>query len=153
MARAQTVADLDPHVHATAASAPMPSITLQWNASMLAGNYVVRRRDGGATAWMQLAMLPGNATEYVDRSIEVGRPYEYVVQRTTAMGSMIAPGFGYVIGGVDVPFRDDPGVVAVVVEAQTLAGASAEVTQLEDDLRADGWTVVRVETTAMTPPP
>jgi murein endopeptidase len=69
------------------------------------------------------------------------------------MGSMIAPGFGYVIGGVDVPFRDDPGVVAVVVEAQTLAGASAEVTQLEDDLRADGWTVVRVETTAMTPPP
>lgn len=75
------------------------------------------------------------------------------MHRTTAMGSMIAPGFGYVIGGVDVPFRDDPGVVAVVVEAQTLAGASAEVTQLEDDLRADGWTVVRVETTAMTPPP
>jgi hypothetical protein len=55
-------------VHATVASAPTPSITLQWNASTLAGNYIVRRRDGGATAWMQIAMLPGNATEYVDRS-------------------------------------------------------------------------------------
>ncbi len=152
-AHAQNVADLDPHVRAAVVAAPTPSVTLRWNASTLAASFVVRRRDPDAAAWMQVAMLPGNATEFEDRSVEVGQRYEYVVQRTTAMGQTIAPGYGYVIAGIDVPFRDDPGVVALVVEAQTAMGASAEVDQLEADLRADGWTVERVMVAASASPP
>jgi hypothetical protein len=151
-ASAQNVADLDPHVRAAVVAAPAASITLRWNASTLAASFVVRRRAPDVAAWMQVAMLPGNATEFEDRAVEVGQRYEYVVQRTTAMGQTIAPGYGYVIAGIDVPFRDDPGVVALVVEAQTAMGASAEVDQLEADLRADGWTVDRVMVAASASP-
>lgn len=153
LSQAQNIADLDPHLHATVSAAPAPTITLQWNTSAPAGSYIVRRRDPSITAWMQIAMLPASATTYEDRAVEPGRAYEYVVQRTTAMGQTIAPGYGYVIAGIDVPFRDDPGVVALVVAEQTASGASAEVDQLSADLHADGWTVARVTVPSAATPP
>jgi MYXO-CTERM domain-containing protein len=149
----QNVADVDPRVRVTVARVPTPSITLRWNASTVAGGYLVRRRDPAATAWGAPVMLPATATEHVDRDVLPGREYEYAIQRSTAMGQTIVQGFSYVIAGIDVPYPDERGVVALVVESQTAMGATAEVAQLEADLRDDGWTVARVAIAASASPP
>jgi hypothetical protein len=151
LVRAQSVADLDPHVRVTVTTAP--SITLRWNAVAAAQSFTVRRRDVETDGWTQLAMLPASATSYDDRAVERGRTYEYSVQRATVMGMSIAPGVSYVLAGIDVPFRDDPGVVVLIADTNTVVGATMELAQLQADLEADGWDVERVGIPPMTAPP
>lgn len=152
-ARAQNVADLDPHIRVTAAAMPSPVITLRWNASTVAQSFIVRRREAATDAFAMVAMLPATATSYEDRTVMVGRTYEYAVQRRSMTGATIANGEAYVIAGVDVAFRDDPGAVAVVVDDMTLAAQMMKLVRFEDDLRADGWSVERVVVRRTDPPP
>ncbi|MBL8677770.1 MAG: hypothetical protein JNK05_01290 [Myxococcales bacterium] len=150
---AQSVADLDPHIRVTASAMPNPTITLRWNASTVAQNFIVRRRDDPGDAFAMVAMLGATATSYEDRGVMPGRTYEYAVQRRSMTGATLASGEAYVLAGIDVPFRDDPGVVAVVIDEETAAANAMKLSRYEEDLRADGWSVERVTVRRMDPPP
>ncbi|MGZ3477918.1 MAG: hypothetical protein ACXVCJ_25695, partial [Polyangiales bacterium] len=138
-ASAQTVDALDPHVKATAQSSP-PKISLTWNTSSDVTGWVVRRREGTTGAFMPLgATLPPATTTYEDSTVEKGKTYEYQVQRQGTTSS----GASFTLAGIEVPFIDDPGVVALVVDQSM--GSLSQLARLQDDLVAEGWEVERVD--------
>ena len=91
-AYAQTVADLDPRVRVTVTGAPSPAITLRWNASSVAGGYLVRRRDPSATGWESRTMRAATATEHGDRGVQVGLSYADALRRPTVAGQTSGQG-------------------------------------------------------------
>lgn len=139
-ASAQNVADLDPHVRASVTS---NSIKLTWDAGMDVTSWSIRKREG-TSAWTTLeAMLPAATTTYEDKAVTAGKPVEYNVQRR---GTTI--GNAYILAGIDVPFPDDVGVVALVVDEAT----AKNVATLEDDLGREGYDVERVVVAATDRP-
>jgi hypothetical protein len=139
-AHAQKVEELDPHVKVTAAAS---SITLEWQAAPDTTSWSLRKREGDG-AWTTLeAMLPATTLSYEDKTVTAGKVVEYNVQRKGTTS-----GNAYVLAGFEVPFPDDPGVVALVVDEQT-----AKVTSvLEEDLAREGWDVEKVVVTATDKP-
>jgi len=134
-AHAQKVDDLDPHLRVTTVVSP-PKLHLEWNASTDATSWVVRRREG--STFTTVATLPPGTTSYDDTAVESGRTYEYNVQRkgTTTSGA------AWVLAGMEVPFPDDLGVVAVVVD--NTSAKLTQVTRFQADLALEGFDVVAV---------
>jgi len=134
-ARAQTVEDLDPHLKIAASDSP-PKLTIAWNASADVTSWVVRRREG-AGAWQTLAAsLPAGTTSYEDTTVTVGQTFEYNVTRRGA-----TTGNAYSLAGVAVPFPDDLGLVALVVDSATSKALTAQLARLQLAMRAEGWDV------------
>lgn len=140
IARAQKVEDLDPHVKATASAG---SVKLEWQAAPDTTSLSIRKRAMGA-AWTTVeASLPASTVSWNDPTVPAGTLVEYDVKRTGT-----TTGHGYVLAGFEVPFVD-PGVVALVVDAET-----AKLTAvLEDDLAREGWDVEKVVLTTTDGPP
>jgi hypothetical protein len=84
---------------------------------------------------------------YEDTSVTVGKAVEYNVQRR---GS--TTGNAYAVGGIKVPFPEDVGVVALVVDSATNKALATQLSRLEQDLAAEGWDVERVEVEATDKP-
>jgi hypothetical protein len=146
IASAQTVEGLDPHVKATVTSSP-PKISLAWNTSTDVTGWTVRRREGttGTFTTMGAPLVPATTT-FEDTTVEKGKTYEYQIQRSGTSSS----GVSFVLSGIEVPFTDDPGVVALVVD-QSMKSLS-QLDRLRDDLIAEGWEVERVEVDPMGKP-
>lgn len=126
-----------------------PSITLHWQELADATGYSVFRRAAGSTTWgSAIATLPGTAMEYEDASVVVGLGYEYKVQR--AAESM---GYGYVRSGIAVPEVDYRGRIVLVVANGLDTSLEEGIAQLEKDLNADGWIVLRHDLTESATPP
>jgi hypothetical protein len=140
-AEAQTVQDLDPHVHAQASALPV-SLQLQWNAMPGASAFQVSRRAPGAGPWVPLdgGLLAGSATGFVDEDLQTGQLYEYQVENGVSGGQ---GGVAYLVGGIDVPFPADPGVVLLVIDDAMANALAAELDRLQADLEAEGWEVKR----------
>jgi MYXO-CTERM domain-containing protein len=69
----------------------------------------------------------------------VGKAFEYnVVRRGMTTGN------AYALAGVAVPFPDDVGVVALVVDSETTTALGSSLDRLVADLVAEGWDVERV---------
>lgn len=138
--RAQKVEDLDPHVKVMAAAG---SFKLEWQAAPDATSWAVRKREGSG-AWTVLeAALPAATLSYEDKAVTAGKLVEYNVQRKGATTS----GNAYVLAGFEVPFPDDPGVIALVVDATT------DSKTLEDDLAREGYQVEKLVVAATEQPP
>lgn len=138
-ASAQTVEGLDPHVKATVTTSP-PKISLAWNASTDVTGWSVHRREGTAGAFGTAgAPLVPATTTYDDTTVVKGKLYEYQIQRNGTSSS----GVSFVLSGIEVPFIDDPGVVALVID-QSMKSLS-QLDRLRDDLVAEGWEVERIE--------
>lgn len=134
-AHAQKVEELDPHVKVTLTGSTSNTIKLTWEAGTDVTSWAIRKRDGGTWTTLE-ASLPAATTTYEDKAVTPGKPVEYNLQRKGATTS----GNAYVLAGIDVPFVDDPGVVALVVDDVT-----AKITAtLEDDLAREGWDVEKV---------
>lgn len=120
------------------------TITLRWQELEGATGYTIYRRAAGATTWgAAIATLPGTALEYADASVDIGAGYEYKVQRSAE-----DTGYGYVRSGIAVPPVDYRGRVVLVVANGIADALETAIRQLENDLNADGWTVVRHDLTA-----
>ena len=116
-----------------------PFITLHWNAYGDATGYTVFRRASGATTWgASIATLPGAASGYQDAAVIPGVTYEYKVQRAGP-----STGYGYVRSGITVPETGYRGRMILVVANGLEALLAGPIGQLETDLNADGWIVVR----------
>jgi hypothetical protein len=139
-AHAQKVEELDPHVRATVTS---NTIKLTWDAVPDVTSWSVKKREGATWTTLEAA-LPAATTTYEDKTVTAGKTVEYSVQRKGATTS----GSAYVLAGIDVPFPDDLGVVALVVDDVT----AKITTTLEDDLAREGWDVEKLIVAATDKP-
>ncbi len=146
---AQTVEGLDPHVSAAPGVGP-GQLLLTWGARPDASGFTLRRRAGPGLPWVEVAQLPGNATDWVDEDAPWGATVEYHVMKESASGPT---GNAYLLAGADVPFEDDRGAVALVVDDGTAEALAEKVARLEDDLRGDGFGVTQITVRTDDSPP
>lgn len=137
-------------VQVNAVASTAPSITLSWPAFSGATGYTVHRKLKTASAWTQLGTAASSATQYVDNSAATGTAYEYKVVRTT---SSAGTGYGCISSGIQLPVTDYRGKMVLLVDNTFSTALATQLTQLVNDLRADGWVVLRsdVSRTASVP--
>ncbi len=118
-------------------------ITLHWdqdpdpNANP---SYSISRKAVGDTGWGSAINL-GNALVYNDTGVTVGSAYEYQIEKTTTLGYT---GYGYIYTGIratTVP--DRRGKIVLLVDNTFTTSLAPELARLEEDLRGDGWTLIR----------
>ncbi len=128
-------------VHASATVQESPAqITLNWKSDAAATGYIISRKAPDASGWSQIASLSASALTYTDLSVSVGTVYEYRVQRPT---SSRYTGYGYVTAGIKAPLVDNRGKVLLLVDSTYATDLAAELTQMQQNLVGDGWTVIR----------
>ncbi|MCB9170944.1 MAG: hypothetical protein H6594_11390 [Flavobacteriales bacterium] len=114
-----------------------PSITVQWAPFTGSSAYTIYRRPSDSTlTWTTLASLGGAATQWTDHDVLVGAAYDYKIVRTAS-----GAGYGYIRSGIAVPPVEDRGSVVLLVDATLAVQLNNALTQLQDDLLADGWWV------------
>lgn len=146
-ASAAEVHQLDPHLRVSVTESP-PKIRLAWEAMPDTEGIRVFRREDPSGSFVSVTELPKTALVFEDTQVSAGRPYEYRVERVPPSG---APGRAYVMAGIRVPFRDDQGVVLIVVDASLASAVGSQLARLESDLRDDGWDVLREEVSPSAP--
>ncbi len=115
-------------------------ITLSWPATSNTSSITVYRKTKAATTWGNAVGYPSaSATQYQDNNVIVGTSYEYRVVRS-ANGTT---GQGYINTGIEVELPGYRGKMVLLVDNTMVGPLSSELTQLEKDLRADGWVVLR----------
>ena len=114
-------------------------ITLHWVQHPGTSSITIHRKLKEATQWgSAYATVAASATEFQDNNVTIGTSYEYRVHRTGG-----GTAYGYVNAGIEVPPMEYKGRIILLVD-NTLAGPLApEIGELEIDLKADGWTVIR----------
>ncbi|MGC3989196.1 MAG: fibronectin type III domain-containing protein [Chthoniobacteraceae bacterium] len=123
---------------ATVSSSPA-RITLSWVADSAALQYKIFRKKQDDSQWQKLAVVAGSAASYADSTVQVGTLYEYRVNKVAADHV----GYGYLVSAIDYPLVEDRGTVLLVVESTVGSALTTDLTQLQQDLVGDGWTVVR----------
>ncbi|MBK6776281.1 MAG: T9SS type A sorting domain-containing protein [Flavobacteriales bacterium] len=119
-----------------------PSITLAWTTLPNTSSITVYRKLRSATAWSSAIAAPAaSATSYTDYAVTVGTAYEYKVVRV-AGGTT---GSGYLCSGIEVPAADYRGKIVLLVDNTFTSSLATELTQLQNDMKADGWTVLRTD--------
>jgi hypothetical protein len=134
-------------LNATVTEAP-PSITLQWQPISNSTSFSIYRKAPTASTWgTAVASLGGSITQWTDVNVTLGQSYDYKVVRSAS-----GTGYGYIRSGIRVPAEEDRGTLVMLVAADLASQLSVEVSQVEEDLLADGWWVIRhdVPTTATT---
>lgn len=144
---AQSVSGFDPHLTAQPRDG---GLLLEWNALAGSGPVSVRRQDVGGVALTSVATLDAGTTAWFEPSFPLGGRAVYRVQRTQQGGSQ---GEGVVIAGAEAPFRDDQGVVLVLVDTANAARLRVQLDQLAEDLRDDGFQVVEQSVAPDEAPP
>ena len=115
-------------------------ITLSWTALPSTTSITIYRKLKTATSWgSAFATVAASSMQYQDNTALVGTAYEYRVVRI-AGGTT---GQGYVCTGIEVPLSDYKGKIILLVDNTFTSSLAAELTQLQNDLRADGWAVLR----------
>jgi hypothetical protein len=126
-----------------------PSITLSWISYSTATGYSVFRKLKNATSWgSAIATLGGSATQYVDNNVSLNTYYEYRVVRNASVGTA----YGYVATGINLNTIDYRGKLILVVDNTFTSSLSSQLTQLQNDLKLDGWNVIRVDVSRTTTP-
>ncbi|HRH38775.1 MAG TPA: hypothetical protein PK760_10545, partial [Flavobacteriales bacterium] len=116
------------------------SVTLNWTTLASTTSINIYRKLRSGTTWGSAIATPAaSALTWTDNTVSVGTAYEYKVVRV-ANG---VTGSGYVASGVQVPVVDYRGKLILLVDNSIAASLTAELNQLQTDLRADGWAVLR----------
>jgi len=141
-AAGQVCQDFAVDLGATVSTNP-PQITLNW-ALRLATNITgqtLYRRLKGETSWTILATLSTNTTAYTDSNVVSGVEYEYWLYRSLN-GYYPYRADGYLSAGIHVPFVENRGKVILIVDDSMTNALAPELSQLQQDLVGDGWTVI-----------
>ena len=132
----------DPAVQVSATVQSSPAkVTLTWpqDTNGVPSSYTIFRKDPTSTNWGSGTTISGSSTSYTDANVAVGNAYEYRIVKA-ANGYT---GYGYITAGVDAPLVDSRGKVVLVVDNTFTSSLASELARLEQDLRGDGWVVVR----------
>ena len=118
-----------------------PRITLGWLGLNNVTGYQIWRKVKGGTSWgSPVATLDGNALSWVDNNVSLQVSYEYKIVRSTAN---LGTGYSYINAGIQVPMVESRGKVILLVDDLFTGPLSAQLGQLQQDMEADGWTVLR----------
>ena len=128
-----------------------PKITLNWPADNDARGFNIYRKSISDTTWGNaIAVLPANATSYVDTNVIVGNAYEYQIEEPTdyfpypnGNASDWKTAYGYIYAGIQAALTEDRGKVILIVDNLHSINLSNELARLGQDLIGDGWTVLR----------
>ena len=132
-------------------------IRLRWPTELKFADatYAVSRWFPSMSFW-DVKIAETDNLHWEDYDVSFGESYEYKVERTSANGD----GIGYIYAGVEFALSDadstmeSPGTVILVVDNTQAEALQTELIQLEDDLYAEGWDVIRhdvVRDTAYSP--
>ncbi len=128
-------------LYATVTASP-PAVTLNWTALSSTTSITIYRKLRADASWSSVLASPAaSATQYVDNTVTVGTAYEYKVVRVSAG----VTGTGYISSGVEVQPIEQRGKVILLVDNTLAAPLATELAQLEKDLKADGWGVLRAD--------
>ena len=116
-----------------------PRIVLTWPADPAATGYTLSRRTRD-TGWQPFATLGGSAASFTDATVVIGTKYEYQFVKTTSANYT---GYGYISAGIRVPVPRYFGKIILLVENSLAQPLASELARLEDDIRGDGWDVIR----------
>ncbi|MCB0791366.1 MAG: hypothetical protein KDB97_06335, partial [Flavobacteriales bacterium] len=117
-----------------------PSISLSWPSFPNTNGITIYRKLKTATSWGGIYANPtASATQFTDNNVAVGVYYEYKLVRSASSGT----GYGYLATGIQVPPTEYMGKLLLLVDNTFTTSLSTRLSQLEQDLKADGWTVLR----------
>ena len=130
-------------IDVTYSSSPC-NVKLSWNSQGSGSQVQVYRRllgDEGNSSWVLKATVSDPAISFTDNSISANITYEYQVIKVGDSQSK-----GYVVAGVNVPLVEDRGIILLVVDNTIISSLKSELYHYEENLRGDGWSVIRCNT-------
>jgi hypothetical protein len=127
-----------------------PRITLQWRNNWEGLSYYIQRKSKDDTSWTPLTVLPAGTTSFTDNNVSVGSAYEYSVIEFAPDGF---PHTGYIYAGIRAPLQDQRGKIILLVDNNYASPLANELARLQQDLVADGWTVLRHDVSTNDTPP
>ncbi len=148
-----TAQDMSVLLTAQVTAAP-PQITLSWpRVPMPEAQISVYRKSMAVASFSdhpQVTLAPAS-TSWVDHDVGTGLAYDYYVERV--LRAVPWQTIGFLRAGIEMPLVEDRGQIALLIEERILAALPAEIGRLEEDLRGDGWSTVRVSVQLATSPP
>lgn len=100
------------------------------------------------------AEMAAASYRYVDTGVQAGKVYEYkFVYSYLNNGTTWTGQTGYATGTIERPLVEFRGTLILLVDDTMVTPLGAEIAQLEQDLRGDGWTVVRHSVSRTATPP
>ncbi len=125
------------------------SVTLSFPAVTNATGTTIRRRRFDQSNWTTQT-LPASATTFTDATVSTGIGYEYVVSKQVSAAPVNR--YGIVAAGIDLPAPTYRGKVILVIDNTLSSPLAVELERLVQDLRGDGWQVLRhdIDVTAST---
>lgn len=115
-------------------------ITLSWTSLPSTSSISIYRKVTTDDSWGNALAYPSSSsTQYIDNAVTIGAAYEYKVVRSAGGKT----GQGYICSGIKVPMTEYRGKIILLVDNTFSSSLSTELAQLQEDLRADGWAVVR----------
>ncbi|MBK9247646.1 MAG: T9SS type A sorting domain-containing protein [Ignavibacteria bacterium] len=141
----QTPKDYAVMLKITTQKSPAPSIKISWPLDKFAQHYQVYRRTAQSQIWGQpIVDLDSGAVEFADTEIEIGKEYEYqVLQKKVINDTISYIAVGYAMSGIEVTPAVWRGKVLLLVDSAIATPLSTEITRLMDDLKTEGFSVVR----------
>ena len=121
-----------------------PSITLSWNYVSGITGYAVSRKLPGEWKWNVLKNLSESDTVFKDENIEVGKTYEYFVQRQIGNTYL----YGFVASGIEVDLVHYRGEMFIAIDSALNQSIPDVLATFYQNLVGDGWRVFPVVTKA-----
>jgi hypothetical protein len=145
MLSAQTPKDYAFMVKVTTQKSPAPSITISWNADKQATHFQLFKRTDPTKPWGQpIADIDPPQLEFIDTEVKIGTEYEYqVLKKVTVSDTTAYLATGYISAGIEALPPVHRGKVLLLVDSAIANPLSVEIVRLIDDLKHEGWSVVR----------
>ncbi len=103
------------------------------------------RRIVGASNWGTAQKLGLTDLQYRDTLVKPGIAYEYRVQQNHKVAGTTLTATGYLQGGIEIPAVRDRGGIFLLIDSTYANDLAPELTRLEADLKAEGWSVKRMD--------
>ncbi len=138
----QAQSSLDAVIRVTATTSPTePYITLNWPKLTNATSTIsIYRRVKGSTSWGTANSVANTATSYADATASPGVVYEYSLKCSS---SLVGTAYGAIVAGYNIPLVEKRGNVILLIDSTMTTSLSPEISQLQDNLIADGWKIFR----------
>lgn len=111
------------------------SITLNWT-NKSSSSTLIYKRVKGATTWQTPITVSSGIYTYIDKSVTSGVAYEYSLNPTGVTK-------GGIVVGYNIPLVESRGKVILLVDQTMTTPLASELSQLQKNMVADGWTVIR----------
>ncbi len=103
--------------------------------------FIVSRKNKEDSLWTEIARVYGNFNSFEDKDIQIGKTYEYQIERE----SDVNHGFGYLFAGIEIPLVENRGRALLLVDSRHSQSLEHELQRLSEDLVGDGWTTSRFD--------